>query len=147
VTFALFLYWFRYMCLLILRNQGGRNYAGQVASANHLMFMRAQALLDDEDRGETANGGGSPALSLDRIEEYLDRDYRVLTYLLRNAAEYCGFRPERMVLTVDFLLMRVCYRVLRGVSTHLARRVVLEMALIVNHLARYAGEVLVDRKA
>jgi hypothetical protein len=147
VTFAVFLGWVRYVCLQILRNHAGRNYAGQIASANHLMFMRAQAMLGGDDyRSETTTGEDIAAPSLDRIERSLDRDYRVLTYLIRNAAEYCGFRPERVVLTVDFHLMKVCYRILRGISTRMARSVVLEMALIVNHLARYAGEALVDRK-
>jgi hypothetical protein len=153
VSFALFLYWFRYMCLMILRDRGGRNYAGQIASANHLMFLRAKALLAEEE-DFAATSQGSQAVSaqvvqsqtLDSLEQSLDRDYRVVTYLLNNAAEYCWFRPaEQFVLTLDFHLMRVCYRMLRGVSHRLAKSAVLEMARIVGYLAQSAGERLVVR--
>jgi hypothetical protein len=153
ISLALFVYWFRYMCIMILRDRGGRNYAGQIASANHLMFLRAKALLADDD-GIAEVGKDTQAISaqvlqaqaLDRLEQSLDRDYRVVTYLLHNAAEYCRFRPvEQFVLTLDFHLMRICYRMLRGISHRLAKSAVLEMARIVGHLAQSAGERLVTR--
>ena len=147
-SFAVFLYCFHYMCVLILRDRGGRNYAGQIASANHLMFPRAKALLADDDQGDAAPDHAEilPLDSLDRLEQSLDRDYRVVTYLLNNAAEYCWFRPaEQFILTLDFHLMRICYRMLRNVSLRLAKNPVLEMARIVGHLAQSAGERLVIR--
>ena len=147
-SFAMFLYCFRYMCLTILRDRGGRNYAGQIASANHLMFPRAKALLADDDGSDAAADHAEilPVDSLDRLERSLDRDYRVVTYLLNNAAEYSWFQPAaQFILTLDFHLMRICYRMLRNVSPRLAKNPVLEMALIVGHLAQSAGERLVIR--
>jgi hypothetical protein len=149
ISFGLLVYWFRYLCLLILRDSGPRNYEKQVASANHLMFPRAKAVLGDRHDPVHAHVAVEPlaAQTLDTIQASLDRDYRVVTYLLHNTAAYLDLRPQRFVLTLDFHLMRLCYRVFRGISRHLAKRVVLEMAVIVGHLAQYAGERLVERRA
>ena len=154
ISLAVFVYWFRYMCLMILRDRGGRNYAGQIASANHLVFLRAKALLaEDDDIAETGKDAQAAASrqvlesqTLDSLEQSLDRDYRVVTYLLHNAVEYSWFRPiEQFVLTLDFHLMRFCYRMLRGISHRLAKSAVLEMARIIGYLAQSAGERLVAR--
>jgi hypothetical protein len=149
ISVGLLLYWFRYLCLLILRDNGRRNYENQVASANHLLFPRAKALLRDRHDPVGAHNAIEPlaAQTLDTIQASLDRDYRVVTYLLQNTAAYVDMRPQRFVLTLDFHLMRLCYRVLRGISRDLAKGVVLEMAVIVGHLAQYAGERLVERRA
>src|SRR5689334_11081081 len=72
---ALFAYWFRYTCLLILSAKTTRDYAASVASANQLAFLQVQSVL--RDRG---------AEDLDSLRDSLDRDYKVLTYLLKHAA-------------------------------------------------------------
>ena len=149
ISFGLFLYWFRYLCLLILRDSGAQNYEKQVASANHLIFPRAKAMLGDRQGRCWAYAVAEPLATqtLDTLEASLDRDYRVVTYLLHNTAAYLDLGPRRFVLTVDFHLMRLCYRVLRGVSRQMSKRIVFEMAVIVGHLAQYAGERLVERRA
>jgi hypothetical protein len=149
ISLGLLLYWFRYLCLLILRDTRGRNYQSQVASANHLTFPRAKALLSDRPHEAGPRSIVEPlaAQALDRLEASLDRDYRVVTYLLHNTAAYLDLRPQRFVLTLDFHLMRFCYRLLRGISRQMAKRVVFEMAVIVGHLAQYAGERIVQRRA
>jgi hypothetical protein len=149
-SLGLFIYWFRYMCLLIVRDRGGRNYAGQVAAANQMMFIRAKALLADPDEpvGVDAVADGMKPNTLDTLEQSLDRDFRVVSYLLRNAAECCKVRyVEQFVLMLDFHLMRGCYRLLRRISRPLAKTALLDMALIVGHLAQSAGENLVARRA
>jgi hypothetical protein len=151
VSLVLFVYWFRYTCLLILRDRAGRNYAGEFATANHLIFLRAKAILVD-DGDLTAGGGRSVVRSrsafqaLDKLEQSLDRDYKVVTYLLHNADEYYWYQPVvRFLLTLDFHLMRMCYRLLRGISQRAAKHVLLEMAKIVAYLAQSAGERLTAR--
>ncbi len=146
VSLSLLIFWFRYMCLLILRERGGRNYAGQVASANHLMFIRAKTLLADED--EVADAEPMTPTTLDTLEQSLDRDFRVVMYLLRNASDYGRIRVvEQFVLMLDFYMMRGCYRLLRDVSRPMAKSALMEMTLIVSYLAQSAGESLVARKA
>jgi hypothetical protein len=149
ISFSLCVYWFRYLCLLILRDRGGRNHARQIASANHLVFLRARALLADrDDFSDAAASVEVMPHTLAKLERSLDHDYKVVTYLLNNTAESCLFRPaEQVVLWIDFHLMRVCYRVFRGVSRRMAKDAVLEMALIVGYLAKSAGEQVVARKA
>ena len=44
---ALFVYWFRYTCVLILRTRDARDYAQHVAEVNHLTFLTAQQQLAD----------------------------------------------------------------------------------------------------
>jgi hypothetical protein len=146
ISIGLLLYWFRYLCLLILEDTRGRNYEKQVASANQLVFPQAKALLGDRPWAP-AVAEPMAAQTLDSLEASLDRDYRVVTYILHNTAAYLDLRPRRFVLTLDFHLMRLFYRVVRGISSHMATRAVLEMAVIVGRLAQYAGERLVERRA
>jgi hypothetical protein len=129
--------------MLILRDRGGRRYARQVASANQLMFLRAEALLAD-GVGDEIPTPGDEAIRLNILEKSLDRDYRVIAYLLHNAAECRWFQTfEHFVLTLDFQLMRVSYRAFRGLAPRLAKNAVLEMAAIVEAMAQSAGERLV----
>jgi hypothetical protein len=146
VSLSLFIFWFRYMCLLILRERGGRNYAGEVATANHLVFMRAKTLLADE--AEVDDAQPMSVTTLDTLEHSLDRDFRVVTYLLRNASDHCRVRAiEQFVLMLDFYLMRGCYRALRDVSRPTAKGALLEMTLIVSYLAQSAGQNSIARRA
>src|SRR3954462_2652271 len=70
----LFGYWFRYTCLLILSTKTVRDYASDVAAANQLAFVEIQSQLR----------GASP--ELDRLRQLLDRDYAVLTSLLKHTS-------------------------------------------------------------
>ncbi|MBI1894980.1 MAG: hypothetical protein HYZ57_02170 [Acidobacteria bacterium] len=132
VSVALFLYWFRYSCLLILSGRGSRDYAAHVASANQLSFLEA--------RNRLMNGGNT----LDQLRDSLDRDYRLLIYLLRHAANYkvAGKPLDERMLIIDFYLMRAWYALARKFSEPLARAALLEMTSILNHLANSMGERL-----
>jgi hypothetical protein len=132
VSVLLFAYWFRYTCLLILSAQASRNYAPQVASANQLSFL--------ETRTELANEGS--ATPLESLHRSLDRDYRLLTYLLRHAATYNvnGQSIEERILMLDYRIMSGWFLLTRGLSSALARKALLEKASIVNHLANAMGE-------
>ena len=72
----------------------------------------------------------------------LDRDYRLLAYLLEHAATYNvnGRSVEERLLVVDYQLMKIWYRMTHSVSKPLARKALLEMASIVNHFANTMGE-------
>jgi hypothetical protein len=149
IALGLFLRCFRYVCAKILNDTSGSHYAGQTASANHLMFLRTRALLADhnEHGDERSHFEALAASALDKLEESLHRDYRVITYLLQNAAEFVGFRPQRLMLMMYFWLLRLWYRILRSFSCRMSRAVVLEMASIVAHLAQYAGKRFIAQRA
>jgi hypothetical protein len=134
VSLILFVYWFRYTCLLILSAQNARNYAPQVATANQLSFIDVRSELMQE----------APASPLEKLHRSLDRDYRVLTYLLEHAAACTsgGRSIEERILMLDYQIMRVWYWLTRGFSNALARRALLEQSSVVNHLANTMGERL-----
>lgn len=47
VSATLMIYWFRYMCLLVLRTRRTRSYANTIAEANQLNFPRVQRQLSE----------------------------------------------------------------------------------------------------
>ena len=122
-------YWFRYTCLLMLSARTSRDYAASVALANQLSFLEVQSMLQDSH-------------DLDRLKELLDRDYKVLTYLLKNAAQPSngGDAVENRMLEVDYRLMRAWYSVARRFSPSAALTAVDEMAQVVAHFANSMGE-------
>jgi len=132
VSLILFLYWFRYTCLLILSARPAKDYAGQVAQANQLGFPAVR----DELRGAAA-----PA-NLATLEASLARDFRLLNYLMRHAAEVPlgGLALEERILAVDYRIMKVWYMLTRPIAASQAREALSEMSDIVAHFANVMGE-------
>lgn len=121
---VLFAYWFRYTCLLLLRNQTSEDHAPQMAEANRLNFPAVRAALE----------AGAPKASLDPLRSALESDYRILDYLLKHAAEFGGSSVDQWLLRMDFRLMNFWYRV-SGRSAALV-----EMAGVVAYLADAMGK-------
>lgn len=128
---ALFVYWFRYTCLLILSARTAQDYARQVAEANQLGFLDTQTILAD-----------AAGVSLDAVHSALSRDYRVITYLLSHAGNLQGGENglEQLMLRVDFRIMSALYSVLPKGSPDYAKKVLSEMADIISHFANTMGE-------
>jgi hypothetical protein len=126
----LFAYWFRYTSMLILSARTTRDYAAEVAAANHLGFLEVQAEL----RRENAE--------LDRLHKALDRDYAVVTYLLGHVSEKAtGVSPvEVKMLEINYKLMSVWFSVSKRFSQSTAQRALEEMAAVVAHFANTMGE-------
>jgi hypothetical protein len=133
ISTALFVYWFRYTCVLILNTRTSKDYTVEVASANQLSFLDVQTALHEESSS-----------GLDRLQVALDRDYRVVNYLLRHTSEleFGGASLEQHMLRVDFWIMRTCFRVAHRVSEAAARAAVQEMSAIIAHFANAFGERL-----
>jgi hypothetical protein len=135
ISVILFCYWFRYTCMLILSTKTSKDYSGEVATANQLHFLEVQGALREES-----------GLALDRLMAALDRDYQVLSYLLRQApvqradSETDDASLEQYVLRANFWAMRAWYRVSRQVSQSAARSALQEMSLVVSHFANSFGE-------
>lgn len=133
-SLALFLYWYRYTCLLILSAKGTKDYTVRVAETNGLELVRVQAGL------RTAS---SPD-ELDRLRAALSRDYQLLTGILRHTSRFqlTGFSVEQRMLMLDFALMQVWFFLTRALPSAAAysRRAVSEMADIVAHFANSMGE-------
>jgi len=132
VSLILFAYWFRYTCLLILTSQPARDFAKDVAEANRLTFREVQESL----------AGPLSTMELDALRRKLDRDYALITCLLRHGAEFkvAGSAIEDRMLMVHYGLMRCWYGLARRLSVARGRQALEEMAQIVNHFAGAMGE-------
>jgi hypothetical protein len=119
VSLALFVYWFRYSCLFLLRHREERTVV-----APHQRFDFAEV-------GERLRTD----LNLDPLDQTLDREYRVLTYLLDHAAGLGTPSVEERILMLDYKLMRAWYRVTRTAAPAQARKALSERAAILGFLA------------
>ena len=126
VSLILLAYWFRYTCVLILSAKPARDYAAQVAVTNRLSFPRIQQSLDVD----------VAFAELDTLCRQLDRDYTLLTCLMRHGAQFreIGQSLEDRMLMLDFAIMK------RAFSMRRSREALREMANIVQHFANQMGE-------
>ena len=110
VSVVLLSYWFRYSCLLLLRNQ-------------------AQSASVTQKQGD-----------LDPLRQAVERDYRLLTYLCRHAAGLAEQSLEERILILDYKLMRIWYRLTRTLAPTQARNALSEMAAVVAFLGQRIDE-------
>jgi hypothetical protein len=123
---ALFVYWFRYTCLLILRGRASGDFIARLPGGKRLRYPEVQRRL------EAATGGAE----LHPLRGLLEKDYRLLLRLLR--AHEPSSPVETRILRVDFLLMGVWFGLVRRLSLKRAAAALGEMVCIVAYLA---GEV------
>src|SRR5260370_8586545 len=118
-SIVLFFYWFRYTCLLILSAKPARDYTLQVAAANELRFLRVQ--------DELAAAVGQPRL--EALRQELERDYRLLSYLLNHVAtlQTSHHWIEQRILMLDFKLMQLSWLATRKLSALRARKATPEL--------------------
>ncbi len=124
---VLFYYWFRYNCHAILRTAETGERARQVAAANELRFPYVLEYLQGE-------------LTLEEIEAldtWLQRDYEVLTSLLRytSALRVGSHTVEQRILMADFKLQQLWFAITKKSMTGAARRSLEERAHILTHFA------------
>jgi hypothetical protein len=121
-SLTLFVYWFRYSCILLLRNAAeSKVVAPDSEPDTRFSFPDVRAQLK-ADR------------ALDPLHTALNRDYQMLTYLLQHAAglELTSF--EDRLLALDYKVMQVCYRVTRTLFPEQARKALTEMATVLDVL-------------
>jgi len=123
---ALLFYWFRYSCILLLRNS-----AEQVSGLNLAMQGTFQC-ADIQDRLRTAE--------LVPLHAALQRDYQVLTYLVRHASSVKLESFEEKLLVWDFKLMRAWYWVTKTAAPKQAREALREMASVLTILSGRIGQ-------
>jgi hypothetical protein len=84
--------------------------------------------------------GLKTGMELDPLHRSLDRDYRVLTYLMKHAA---GLEPEQLeyrLLVLDYKVMQGWYRLTKSAAPRQARRALGEMADVLSVLVGRIGE-------
>ncbi len=127
---VMLVYWFRYACALALRARTEHDCVAHVAAVNGLAFLSVQSQL---------RAGESRLAALDKS---LDRDYRVLLYLLRHARGRGAGSIDQCILLSDHLVMQMWYWCVRGISAGQARKALQERSRILAWLANEVGRTL-----
>jgi len=126
-SLALFVYWFRYSCVLILRNRC------EAAEASTAVLDGRFSFADVRERLKSG-------FALDPLQASLERDYLVLTYLIEHAAGLELESLEDRLLIFDYRVMQCVYRLSHTVAPALARKALSEMASVLGVLAHRIGE-------
>ena len=116
---VLFVYWFRYSCLLLLRNAAERS----TTAIEDERFNVARVIEGLKSQGE-----------LNSLERALERDYHVLTYLIEHATDLELASIENHILLLDYKLMRIWSHLTRTAAPKQSRRALTEMASILGVL-------------
>jgi len=127
ISAILFAYWFRYSCILLLRNAAEQFEAVSAESDSRFNVADVQARLRSNE-------------ALDPLHSALNRDYQVLTYLVQHAAglELTSFEDRLLVL--DYQVMQCYYRVTRNLFPEQARAALTEMATVLDVLVHKMGQ-------
>jgi hypothetical protein len=123
---GLLLYWFRYTCILLVRNGAEEAQSFSAAAQSSFSFHDVQCRL-----------GTAP--QLDPLHLALQRDYEVLTYLVRHASGLAFETFEERLLVWDYKLMQVWYSATRIAAPEQARGALREMASVLMILAGRLG--------
>ena len=131
VSTALFLYWFRYTCELILSTRTSASYAIRVSEAYGLNWSRVAASLEV-----------APSAALNQMQQGLSHDFNRLNLILdRSAAiEADEVSFERGMLRGYFCCCGAAFSVMQRCSENSARLVLSSMAQVVEHYANLIGE-------
>lgn len=117
---CMFVYWFRYMCRLLLSNRLRTDHARFIVQAYSLSFRHLPQGIDEE------------------TARLLRRDYVILKHLL---AKYRSSHfVEIMVLRVDYALMALWARVARPIAPGMALLAFREMVDVLDSMSAIAGQ-------
>jgi hypothetical protein len=120
-SLALLVYWFRYSCILLLRNQP------ELADSLHAVVDSRFRVGEIQQRLQTAE-------ALDPLHASLQRDYQVLTYLLEHAAGLELEAFEDRLLVIDYKVMHWWYCLVKTAAPDQARQALTEMAVVLGIL-------------
>ena len=123
-SLVLLVYWFRYSCVLLLRNS--------VSSQSAIFDQRFGFAHVKEQL--------LPGADLDALHQMLARDYRLLIYLLEHAAGLNLDSLEDRLLVLDYRVMQWYYRLTKTAAPDQARRALSEMAAVVGVLVQHMSE-------
>jgi len=130
ICLFLFVYWFRSTVILIQRTGWKGSYARSIASANQLSFVGVKDQLH----------GQAPDNDLPNLFQALQRDYKVLTYLLGHAAIQAGsYTTEQRILMLNFRLMGLWFSAIRRLRPAHAKLALLEMSGTLEYFANVMG--------
>jgi hypothetical protein len=121
-SLALLVYWFRYSCILLVRNHQ------ELADLSSATVDSRFHVGEVQQRLQTAE-------LLDPLHASLQRDYEVLTYLLEHAAGLELEAFEDRLLVIDYKVMHWWYCLIKTAAPAQARQALIEMAEVLGILA------------
>ena len=131
---VLFVYWFRYSCLLILQDR-----------ASHILPQSVGAGLTFPVVQQRLKQGEGALEILDQLHRDLVNDYRIVCFLLRCSPD-TGVDPiERRMLMLDYWIMQGWYSVTRRAALPQASKALEEMSSIVSYFAYSVGKNAVQQ--
>jgi hypothetical protein len=126
ISVILFVYWLRYSCVMLLRSAEERGEMAKCADERFNVALVRERLKTEGD--------------LDPLEQALERDYHVVTYLIEHAADLELASIENKLLVMDYKLMRVWSRVTRTLAPQQSRKALSEMASVLSVLVGQMGD-------
>lgn len=134
LSLAMFVYWFRYSCLLILESDWNEDRANVVALQNGLSFGSIKEKLAAAESEE----------ELASVRDLLDRDLAAVLSLLaaRSTSTDAGISLECRMLMLDYQFMKAWFAVMRPIAGPAAQLALREMALVVGYMAGECEEKL-----
>lgn len=131
---AMFVYWFRYSCALILESDWNEEQARGVATKHELKFQTVENQL----------AGAISRREMNTVRDLLDRDMRRLAELMAHspAIMEAGQSLESRMLMVDYQLMKVWYALTRCFAPPAAEVTLRKMTRIVAYMAGEFGDQL-----
>jgi hypothetical protein len=125
ISLVLLVYWFRYSCVLLLRDAAVRSSEAPLQAAR-FGFAAVRERL-----GSTAD--------LDPLHDSLRRDYELIMYLVKHASGMELASIEDRLLILDYEFMQLRYRLTRALLPGQARQALSEMVSVLDILARRMG--------
>jgi hypothetical protein len=126
ISVILFVYWLRYSCVMLLRSAQERGEMAKTADERFSVAAVQERLKTEGD--------------LDPLEQALERDYHVVTYLIEHAADLELASIENKLLVLDYKLMRTWSRVTRTLAPQQSRKALCEMASVLSVLVGQMGD-------
>jgi hypothetical protein len=126
ISLILFAYWLRYSCVLLLRSAQERSQANgpdDQQAGNAAVLLRIRTEND-----------------LTPLEQALERDYKVVTYIIEHATDLELASIENKLLILDYKLMRTWSRLTRTVAPQQSRKALAEMAAVLHVLVGQMGD-------
>ncbi len=119
-SLVLLIYWFRYTCILMLKDRPEHLDASAVLKVSG--YRTVQQNLATEP-------------TLEKLHLALKRDFEVVTYLIEHASGMELSTMEHRLLLIDYKLMQWQYRLTKSLFPSRARRALGEMASVTDALA------------
>src|SRR4051812_37636692 len=127
VSGALLLYWFRFTCILLVRNGVEEVRTLGVAIPGSFSFSEVQNRLHSAEE-------------LDPLHSALQNDYQVLSYLVAHASGLKLESFEERLLVWDYRVMQLWYSITKTAAPAQAREALGEMASVLGIIAGRIGQ-------